>query len=406
MIAAHGGGGFAFAGMAHQGSILATPQGVRPIDAATSTTWTRRPRPPVRGTGRAARLDRIFRHRRGRATGVRAKAPAGGAARGGPAVRRHGDRSGAEGLQYHAIRAPSGRGGPDRGAVTAPSRSALRRWRKPSGTARRWRGRTRATNGSARSTRPPAAGTRSLRWPPSTTKSARRDAGPRPASGGAAARVVAGSGARGGRSGGGRQSGGACDARLDRGVRSSGGGDRSDAGRAADGNRAARDFSPRRLRGYAAESEGARLRLASRIAAGGRDLDGRKRARPPASALGLSRLLAGLSSEAGPGGALSDRRRQAGMARPARTSTPDAQVRASSRRRLNCARSRESASRRPSGGSKRRRRRSCRPSSPWNREARPRPSRAQRGAAVRTARRALGAPPAMGDLALGPKILI
>ena len=35
MISAYGGGGFAFAGMAHQGSILATPMGVRPIDAAT-----------------------------------------------------------------------------------------------------------------------------------------------------------------------------------------------------------------------------------------------------------------------------------------------------------------------------------------------------------------------------------
>ncbi len=33
-IAAHGGGGFAFAGMRHQGSILATPQGVRPLAAA------------------------------------------------------------------------------------------------------------------------------------------------------------------------------------------------------------------------------------------------------------------------------------------------------------------------------------------------------------------------------------
>jgi uncharacterized protein len=35
MIAAHGGGGFAFAGMSYRGSILATPQGVRPIAATT-----------------------------------------------------------------------------------------------------------------------------------------------------------------------------------------------------------------------------------------------------------------------------------------------------------------------------------------------------------------------------------
>jgi uncharacterized protein len=32
-IVAHGGGAFAFAGMKHEGSILATPKGVRPIDA-------------------------------------------------------------------------------------------------------------------------------------------------------------------------------------------------------------------------------------------------------------------------------------------------------------------------------------------------------------------------------------
>ncbi len=34
-IAAHGHGAFAFAGMLHAGSILATPQGVRPIEAAS-----------------------------------------------------------------------------------------------------------------------------------------------------------------------------------------------------------------------------------------------------------------------------------------------------------------------------------------------------------------------------------
>ncbi len=34
-IVAHGGGGFAFAGMSYRGSILATPQGVRPVAAAT-----------------------------------------------------------------------------------------------------------------------------------------------------------------------------------------------------------------------------------------------------------------------------------------------------------------------------------------------------------------------------------
>jgi uncharacterized protein len=34
-IAAHGAGAFAFAGMSHEGSILATPQGVRAIEVAT-----------------------------------------------------------------------------------------------------------------------------------------------------------------------------------------------------------------------------------------------------------------------------------------------------------------------------------------------------------------------------------
>jgi uncharacterized protein len=34
-ITAHGQGAFAFAGMSHAGSILATPKGVRPIDAAS-----------------------------------------------------------------------------------------------------------------------------------------------------------------------------------------------------------------------------------------------------------------------------------------------------------------------------------------------------------------------------------
>jgi uncharacterized protein len=34
-IAAHGGGAFAFAGMSHEGSILATPKGVRSIEAVS-----------------------------------------------------------------------------------------------------------------------------------------------------------------------------------------------------------------------------------------------------------------------------------------------------------------------------------------------------------------------------------
>ena len=42
MIAAHGGGGFAFAGMRHAGSILATPIGVRPLAAASVEALDRR----------------------------------------------------------------------------------------------------------------------------------------------------------------------------------------------------------------------------------------------------------------------------------------------------------------------------------------------------------------------------
>ena len=39
-IAAYGGGAFAFAGMKHEGSILATPAGVRPLQAATLAELT------------------------------------------------------------------------------------------------------------------------------------------------------------------------------------------------------------------------------------------------------------------------------------------------------------------------------------------------------------------------------
>jgi phytoene synthase len=52
---------------------------------------------------------------------------------------------------------------------------------------------------------------------------------------------------------------------------------------------------------YAAESEGARLRLSSRIAAGGRDLDAAEASAPAGLALGLARMLAGLGSQAEPG---------------------------------------------------------------------------------------------------------
>ena len=58
------------------------------------------------------------------------------------------------------------------------------------------------------------------------------------------------------------------------------------------------DFTLAAFAIYAAESEGARLRLASRIAAGARDLDDAEASAPAGLALGLARMLAGLSSGA------------------------------------------------------------------------------------------------------------
>lgn len=58
------------------------------------------------------------------------------------------------------------------------------------------------------------------------------------------------------------------------------------------------DFPLAAFEQYAAESEGARLRLASRIAAGGSNLDAAEASAPAGLALGLARLLAGLSSQA------------------------------------------------------------------------------------------------------------
>jgi uncharacterized protein len=49
LIAAHGGGGFAFAGMSHQGSILATPKGVRPIEATRVEDLNERSLAPLFG---------------------------------------------------------------------------------------------------------------------------------------------------------------------------------------------------------------------------------------------------------------------------------------------------------------------------------------------------------------------
>ena len=72
------------------------------------------------------------------------------------------------------------------------------------------------------------------------------------------------------------------------------------------------DFTFSAFELYAAESEGARLRLASRIAAGGEDLDGSEASAPAGLALALTRMLAGLPSQPERrADALSRRRRQA-----------------------------------------------------------------------------------------------
>jgi uncharacterized protein len=47
LIQAHGGGAFAFAGMSHHGSILATPKGVRPIEAVSVVDLNERTLAPL-----------------------------------------------------------------------------------------------------------------------------------------------------------------------------------------------------------------------------------------------------------------------------------------------------------------------------------------------------------------------
>jgi phytoene synthase len=59
------------------------------------------------------------------------------------------------------------------------------------------------------------------------------------------------------------------------------------------------NFSLTAFESFAEESEGARLRLAARIAAGGRDLDEINASAPAALALALARMLAGLPFKAG-----------------------------------------------------------------------------------------------------------
>ncbi len=59
------------------------------------------------------------------------------------------------------------------------------------------------------------------------------------------------------------------------------------------------DFGLAAFRAYAEESEGARLRLAARVASGGRDLDASSAHAPAGMALALTRLLSELPAKAG-----------------------------------------------------------------------------------------------------------
>ena len=164
------------------------------------------------------------------------------------------------------------------------------------------------------------------------------------------------------------------------------------------------DFNLVAFRAFADESEGARLRLAARIAAGGRDLDPADAHAPAGMALALIRLLKELPFKAGSAPTLIP----ADVAARHGASVADFDARraspASSRPAPNCA-----ALARDELAEAERRLKSSAPAilpafiplAPV--AARPRPARPQRGPPVRCRRRSLAAPPAMGDLAMGAR---
>ena len=119
-ITAYGQGAFAFAGMSHAGSILATPKGVRPIDATSVDDLDPAALAPLLTEIRGEpRLDRVSHRRDGREVGADPESVARRPRSGRPALRSDGDRRGASGLQCHAVGRPPRRGGADRRAVTA-----------------------------------------------------------------------------------------------------------------------------------------------------------------------------------------------------------------------------------------------------------------------------------------------
>ena len=119
-ITAYGQGAFAFAGMSHAGSILATPKGVRPIDATSVNDLDPAALAPLLTEIRGKpRLDRVCYRRHGRAFGADPESVARRPRSSRPALRGDGDRPGPARLQRHAVGRPPRRGGADRRAVTA-----------------------------------------------------------------------------------------------------------------------------------------------------------------------------------------------------------------------------------------------------------------------------------------------
>ena len=175
-IAAYGQGAFAFAGMSHAGSILATPNGVRPIEATSVDDLDPAALAPLFAecAERPGSIEFLIV-----GTGERMapipKASRAALAQRRPALRSDGDRPGAARLQRHAIGRPPRRGGADRRAVTGrrpPGADPL--GGRQSSIAPRSPAITPAISGSARSMRARAPATRSSPWRASTTRSVTR----------------------------------------------------------------------------------------------------------------------------------------------------------------------------------------------------------------------------------------
>ena len=162
------------------------------------------------------------------------------------------------------------------------------------------------------------------------------------------------------------------------------------------------DFNLAAFRAFADESEGARLRLAALIAAGGVELDEAEAHAPAGMALALTRLIGRLPFKAGSAPTLipadvAARHGASGSDFDARRASAGVIAACAELRGL--ARDELAEAERRLNGSE--------PSDPAGFHsaralaARPRSARPQRRAPVRAAQRSLAAPSAMGDLALG-----